>query len=159
MTATVSYHDWLSHALHSPPIAIRTRYSSMNEDHQNGEASPPGARFSIATLMELTAACAVAASLGWMIGPVASFMLMIAACGIVFKQGWIVLVSVIVLIGMVAAYFVNPTRELDYVPVGLSLVFIGVFAWYRAISRRQALRQLTEMEDSGSQETEKGHSP
>lgn len=132
---------------------------STNTDRPAEEAAPQGTRFSIATLMELTAACAVAASMSWMIGPLASVVLMLAAFGIVLKQGLVVLLSAMALCGLAGVHFIQQTHRGDYVAVVVSLVFIAAFAWYRATVRRRSLRRLATATDSYGQETEKGHSP
>lgn len=122
------------------------------------DRSSHSTRFSISTLMELTAACSVAAAMSWMIGPIASFVLMLAAFGIVFKQGIVVLLSAMALCGIAGVHFVNQTRQADFFPVAVSLVFIAAFAWYRVIVRRRALRRLATATEPGNQETKKGHS-
>ncbi|PQO28324.1 hypothetical protein C5Y97_25875 [Blastopirellula marina] len=91
--------------------------------------------------MELTAACAVSASLAWWIGPVASFVLMLASCGIVLRQGWAVLVAMTLLCAIAGANYAGRIHRGDFLGVGLSMVFIGLFAWYRVALRKRLLRK------------------
>lgn len=113
----------------------------MNHQTEPQETPPSIPRFSIATLMELTAACAVAASLAWLIGPVASFVLMLATGGIVMRQGWVVLVAMVILCGIAGTSYAERFRNGEIFGVGLSLLFIGLFAWYRVAVRKRFVRE------------------
>ena len=126
----------------------------MNDPPEATNVATDRVRFSLATLMELTTACAVASSLAWLIGPVASFILMLATCGIVLRQGWAVLFAMVALFAVAGAAHSERIDAEVLIGMGASLLFIGLFAWYRVAVRKRFVESPT-----SGQETKKGHSP
>ena len=104
-----------------------------NSNSEHSSKSLP--HFSIAALMQLTADCAIAASLGWLIGYVASVLLMIASIALTFRQG---LVAIIVMAGLVLGVYAGPlskseaSRELA---LAISFGALFLFALVRVLIR------------------------
>jgi len=87
--------------------------------------------------MQITAACAVAAAVAWVIGYVASVLLMIAIVALVLRQGWAVLLC---LVGILAFGHQDSRLPPDYreiVAGTVSLLMLAIFAAIQAQLRRR----------------------
>ncbi len=92
--------------------------------------------FTIAMLMEFTAACAMAASVVWLVGYAASGLLVLASLGLLFRQGWLVLVSLtIMLMGIYEGSLLRPEKN-SLTAIAICVALIGTFAGLRILLRR-----------------------